>query len=65
MYVAYHSSTKYVRVKSILAFYVYPCTVQLFAKTLATALVEKNNLRDHEKLACRQNRVCSHGRPYR
>jgi len=23
--------------------------LQLFAKTLATALVEKNNLRDHEK----------------
>jgi len=27
----------------------FPKVLQLFAKTLATALVEKNNLRDHEK----------------
>jgi len=39
--------------------------LQLFAKTLATALVEKKKLRDHEKLAYRQNRVCSHRRPYK
>jgi len=39
--------------------------LQLFAKTLATALVKKKKLRDHEKLAYRQNRVYSHRRPYK
>jgi len=40
-------------------------TVQLFLKTLARDASGGKNLRDHEKLAYRQNRVYSYRRPYK
>jgi len=39
--------------------------VQLFLKTLARDASGEKFLRDHEKLAYRQNRVYSHRRPFR